>query len=123
MDSHDLNKLPLGSDVFDVNVYQPCTATEKQTDNWKWGANADETIVATITVGPPRRYSSGDGLIGVLRMAAIAHDCVFFFFLPRVGSDLLQRLNPKEHNKDEPSAIMRAAAYQRISAAASRSAA
>lgn len=40
---------------------------------------------------------------------------------PCIGSDLLQRLNPKEHNKEEPSAIIRAAAYQRISAARCRS--
>lgn len=105
-DSHDLSKLPL----FDVNLRKPRRATAK-TQNGKRRANADESAKATSRRRARRRLANSRDRRRlcifpgrILRSAIQAPPCI--------GSDLLQRLNPEEHNKDKPSAIRRAAAYR-----------
>lgn len=96
-DSHDLNKLPLGSYMFDVNLYKRHRATWKKTESWK------QTVKATFAVGLRAAVQPATGSAESYEWLQ-SHLIVYFSrmnlrsliqALPCLGCDLLQRLNPK----------------------------
>lgn len=83
----------------------------------KRGAGGDQSVKATFAAGLRRAVCLATGSVESYEWLQTAQDCVFF----RAPPTFCSVLTLKEHNKEEPSAITRASAYQRISAAQCRS--